>query len=281
MWPRKIALLVLVFLAAAPAFADEKLIALTFDDGPRPYVLFGKDGAPGLISVLDQDHINATFFVMGWRLTPHTWGDRRYETNIGVSCVDAVRTLVKRGDEIEDHTYSHVQLQAAERKNGERWVIGDVDHGAQLIQAVTGVRPIYVRPPDWILPDDARRDLEQRGYHILTIKGPEPMPLRDLNSLDYLCAGSRPVQCPKPSLTGSVLRQIELREKHGVYTHILAFHELSTTTAVLPELIKELKARGYRFVTVREYMRRVGDRTMLAQRHAPKLRSVSGATPSH
>jgi peptidoglycan/xylan/chitin deacetylase (PgdA/CDA1 family) len=55
-----------------------------------------------------------------------------------------------------------------------------------------------------------------------------------------------------------VLKQIEQRERRGVYTHILAFHELSTTTAIMPELITNLKARGYRFVTVSEYMRLVG-----------------------
>jgi len=43
-----------------------------------------------------------------------------------------------------------------------------------------------------------------------------------------------------------------------VYTHILAFHELSTTAAAMPELITTLKARGYRFVTLTEYMRLVG-----------------------
>ena len=274
---RKMVVLALVLLAALPALAIDKLIALTFDDGPRPYVLYGKDGKAGLISVLDQNHVNATFFVMGWRLTPHTWGDRRYETNIGITCVDAVRALVKRGDEIEDHTYSHVQLQAAERKKGEAWVIGDVDHGAQLIQAATGTRPIYVRPPDWILPDDARHDLERRGYRILTIKGPEPMSLRDVNSLDYLCAGSRPVHCPRPSLETSVLKEIDQREKKGVYTHILAFHELSTTTAMLPDLIQALRARGYRFVTVREYMKVVGNGPLVAENSTAKFRRVSRA----
>ena len=72
--------------------------------------------------------------------------------------------------------------------------------------------------------------------------------------LDYLCTSRNPAGCPKPSLAVGVLKQIEQREKHGVYTHILAFHELSSTTAVMPELISTLKARGYRFVTLTEYM---------------------------
>jgi peptidoglycan/xylan/chitin deacetylase (PgdA/CDA1 family) len=194
---------------------------------------------------------------MGWRLTPKTWGDHRYESNIGITCIDAARDELKRGHEIEDHTYSHEELKRMERRKGEQWVVGDVEHGAQVIKAVSGSQPQFVRPPDWVLPDDARRDLEHRGYHILTISSQNPVALRDINSLDYLCAGKHATQCPKPSLVDSVLKQVEIREKKGVYTHILAFHELTTTTAIMPDLISKLKARGYRFVTVQEYMRAV------------------------
>jgi hypothetical protein len=55
-------------------------------------------------------------------------------------------------------------------------------------------------------------------------------------------------------LADAVLNEVEQRERRGVYTHILAFHELSTTAAVMPALITNLKARGYRFVTLTEYM---------------------------
>ncbi len=247
-----------------PAPAN-KLIALTFDDGPRPYVLYGmKDpkqfGArndqpvPSLFDLLDREKVHATFFVMGWRLTPKTWGDRRYETNIGITCTDAAKEALKRGHEIENHTYSHVELKTAERKKGEQWVVDDIMRGADMVKGVTGKQPQYLRPPDWILPDDARRDVEKRGIKVLTISNQNPWPLRDINSLDDLCAGAHPTQCPRPSLAQSVLKQIEAREKHGVYTHVLAFHELSSTTNALPELIEALKSRGYRFVTVSEYM---------------------------
>jgi peptidoglycan-N-acetylglucosamine deacetylase len=240
-------------------FAGDKLIALTFDDGPRPYVLFGSKGihpAPGLVDILDQNGVKATFFVVGWRLTPKTWGEPRHEEDIGVTCIHAAEQLIQRGHELEDHTYSHLELRSAEKKNGEQWVMHDVDRGAEAIKAVTGTQPRYLRPPDWIITSDARRELQQRGYRVLTISSENPMPLRDVNSLDYLCAG-KAVGCPKPSLPDAVLKQIEQREKKGTYTHILAFHELSTTAAAMPRLITDLKARGYRFVTLTEYMKLV------------------------
>jgi peptidoglycan/xylan/chitin deacetylase (PgdA/CDA1 family) len=250
--------------AAAPtpssALQAGKLIALTFDDGPRPYVLFGSKGAhpaPALADVLDKNGVKATFFVVGWRLTPKTWGDRHEEENIGVTCIDAAKQLASRGYEFEDHTFSHIQLRTAENKKGEQWVLHDVARGAEAIKAVTGVQPRYFRPPDWMISKDARGELEREGYRVLTISAEKPMALRDVNSLDYLCAGRHPVGCPKPSLVDGVLKQVEQREKKGVYTHILAFHELSTTAAAMPQLINDLKARGYRFVTLAEYMKLV------------------------
>jgi peptidoglycan/xylan/chitin deacetylase (PgdA/CDA1 family) len=197
--------------------------------------------------------------VVGWRLTPKTWGEPRHEEDIGVTCLDAAEQLVRRGHELEDHTYSHLELRTAEKKNGEQWVMGDVDRGAQAIKSVTGSQPRYVRPPDWIITSDARHDLERQGYRVLTISSENPMALRDVNSLDYLCAG-KAVGCPRPSLPEAVLQQVEQREKRGTYTHILAFHELSTTAAIMPRLISDLKGRGYRFVTLTEYMKLVGSK---------------------
>jgi peptidoglycan/xylan/chitin deacetylase (PgdA/CDA1 family) len=244
---------------AVSANASQKLIALTFDDGPRPYVLYGvKEPQPaqGLLALLKKNDVKATFFYMGWRLTPKTWGDHR-ETNIGVTCLDAAKDVFKQGHEIENHTYTHLDLRIEAKKKGDAAVLEDVDHGAKVIEAVTGSKPKYLRPPDWDLPAELRHQLEARGYHIMTISSENPVTLRDINSLDYLCAGSHPSQCPKPSLAQGVLKQIEAREKKGVTTHILTFHELSTTTPQLQELITTLKARGYRFVRLDEYMREV------------------------
>jgi peptidoglycan/xylan/chitin deacetylase (PgdA/CDA1 family) len=268
-------ILALFCLITISAFSADKLIALTFDDGPRPYVLLGTKGdhpRPGLINVLDSNGVKATFFVVGWRLTPRTWGEPRHEENIGVTCIDAAQQLIQHGYELEDHTYSHIELRTAERKRGEQWVVSDVNRGAEAIKAVTGTQPQYVRPPDWIMPDDARQDLERQGYRLLTISSENPIALRDINSLDYLCAGRNPA-CPKPSLPDSVLKQIEQREKHGVYTHILAFHELSSTAAIMPELITTLKARGYRFVTLSEYMHLVAPGTK------PPASKIAALTP--
>jgi len=255
------AVLFFYFTTAALA-ADQKLIALTFDDGPRPYILYGytqpaQKPTPGLLDVLEREKVKATFFVMGWRLLPNIYGNRN-EFKTDKTCLDAARDLVRRGHELEDHTFSHVQFKLFAKQHGADGVLTDVDRASELIKGVTGHRADFVRPPDWITWDALNHQLEGRGYRVLSISSENPLPMRDVNSADYLCAGSHPVNCPKPSLNGFVLQQIEQREKKGVSTHILAFHELSTTVIALQTLLPELKSRGYRFVTMQEYVRMVG-----------------------
>jgi peptidoglycan-N-acetylglucosamine deacetylase len=255
------AAVLLLACAASALAADQKLIALTFDDGPRPYVLYGthKPGeapTPGLLDLLDKNGVKATFFVMGWRLTPKTWGER-HETNIGVTCIDAAQEAVRRGHEFENHTYGHEQLRLFEKKHGAAGALADIDHGSAVIKAATGRQPEFVRPPEWILPADLRPQIEKRGYRVMTISPENPIAVRDVNSLDYLCVG-KATQCPKPSLGDSVLKQIAQRERQGVNSHILTFHELSTTVTTLQTLLPELKARGYRFVRLDEYMKMAG-----------------------
>lgn len=255
--------LALVLACAAPAFAaTQKLIALTFDDGPRPYILMGDHPAggpaiPSLLDLLDKNQVKATFFVMGWRLMPKQYGDP-HEYRTSMTCLDAAREVARRGHEIEDHSYSHVQFRLFEKKHGADSAVGDVDRASALIKNVTGSPAEFVRPPDWIIWPDLEHKLQARGYRVMTIGSEAPVALRDVNSVDYLCAGAHPRQCPKEGDAQYVLNQIAQRERHGISTHILTFHELSTTITTLSTLIPELKARGYRFVTMKEYVREVG-----------------------
>jgi peptidoglycan/xylan/chitin deacetylase (PgdA/CDA1 family) len=150
-----------------------------------------------------------------------------------------------------------MQLRQAEKLHGDAWVLNDVEHGASMIKAITNAQPKYLRPPMWVMWPELQKQLEARGYTVLSIGNNKPAMLRDINSEDYLCAGSHPAHCPQPSLAESVIHQIAAREKHGVYGHILTFHELPTTVLTLQTLIPQLKARGYEFVRLDDYMKQV------------------------
>ncbi len=246
-------------LAAQPH--GQKLVALTFDDGPKPYVLLGVRSGDGvqsesLLRLLNQQGIKATFFVMGWRLSPNAdaWC-RRVDGGV---CREAAGLEHRDGDEIENHTYGHGDFKRMERRYGDPWILNDIDRASRIIESITGTRPAFVRPPDWDTWPSLTEKIEARGYRVMTKSTAVPPALRDVDSEDYFCAGKDLSKCPKPSDYDYVLRRISQREREGVYDHILAFHELPQTVDLVSRLIPVLKQRGYRFVMLRDYMSLVG-----------------------
>jgi peptidoglycan/xylan/chitin deacetylase (PgdA/CDA1 family) len=243
--------------ARARATRSAKLIALTFDDGPKPYVLMGTRsgkgaGSQSLLGLLDQQGIKATFFVMGWRLSKNA--DEKCRQVDGGVCREAAEEEHRRGHEIENHTYGHGDFRVMEKRFGEEWVLNDIERASIFIQTITGDKPAYLRPPDWTIWPELEKKIEARGYHLMTKSRAVPAALRDVDSEDYFCAGHDLAKCPKPSDYDYVLRSIEQRECQGVDQHILVFHELPQTVDLLSRLIPELKKRGYSFVPLRTYM---------------------------
>jgi peptidoglycan/xylan/chitin deacetylase (PgdA/CDA1 family) len=243
--------------ARAPATRSAKLIALTFDDGPKPYVLMGTRSGKGtasqsLLGLLDQQGIKATFFVMGWRLSKNA--DQTCRKVDGGVCRESAQEEHRRGHEIENHTYGHGDFRLMTKRYGEEWVLNDIDRASTIIQAITGDKPAYLRPPDWTIWPELEKKIEARGYHVMTKSRTVPAALRDVDSEDYFCAGHDLAKCPRPSDYDYVLRSIEQRERQGVDQHILVFHELPQSVDLLSRLIPELKKRGYSFATLRAFM---------------------------
>jgi peptidoglycan-N-acetylglucosamine deacetylase len=246
---------------ASPASTNPKLIALTFDDGPKPYVLLGtKSGSgvasPSLLDLLDRQHVKATFFVQGWRLSKNA--DTQCRKADGGVCREAAAEEHRRGHEIENHTYGHGDFRLMKKRYGEQWILDDIEKGSRIIQSITGMRPHYLRPPDWDIWPEFQRRIEAAGYHVMSKSSSYPPAWRDVDSEDYFCVGRNRSKCPKPSDYEYVLRTIEQRERHGVTEHILVFHELPESVELLSRLIPELKRRGYAFVPLRQYMQAVG-----------------------
>lgn len=101
---------------------DEHIAALTFDDGPDP------EFTPRILDVLRRYEVPATFFMMGWNASTHA---------------DLAREVVAAGHEIGNHTFDHENLAFA---TGEE-TFEQLHRGSETIEAVTGVRPRWFRPP--------------------------------------------------------------------------------------------------------------------------------------
>ncbi|HKE55684.1 MAG TPA: polysaccharide deacetylase family protein [Pyrinomonadaceae bacterium] len=68
---------------------SQKVVALTFDDGPTP------DATSRILATLEQEHVRATFFVIGGELEQH---------------LNEGKKIVTAGHELGNHTYSHERM---------------------------------------------------------------------------------------------------------------------------------------------------------------------------
>ena len=129
----------------------ERLVLLTFDDGPD------LQGTPLIMDELDRRKLKAVFFVMGQHIVRNRPED--------LARRDLLRKLALHGHHVGNHTMNHKDLC---RNPGA--LAEEVDHAAELITYATGVRPRLFRSPygarcrslDRAL---AERDLTQVGWN--------------------------------------------------------------------------------------------------------------------
>jgi peptidoglycan/xylan/chitin deacetylase (PgdA/CDA1 family) len=195
---------------------SQKVVALTFDDGPNPPF------TDQIVDYLHRAHVRATFFVVGKAVLAHP---------------ETVRTEVLDGDAIGNHTWDHAHLVLLSRAHVER----ELDDTEAAIVRATGVRPTLFRPPfgarDFLVLQVAR----DRGYKI--IMWSVPLPSDWANPAPTVIA-QRVLKYVK---NGSI---IVLHDGNkGVYGN------RSSTVAATKLIVKALLNEGYRFVTVPELMR--------------------------
>jgi peptidoglycan/xylan/chitin deacetylase (PgdA/CDA1 family) len=100
----------------------EKVIALTFDDGPTP------DRTREILDILDSEKILATFFLNGKSL-------ERYP--------EVGRLLVNSGHEIGNHSYSHKRMVFMPYSD----VAAEIESTTEIIREFGYTGPLHFRPP--------------------------------------------------------------------------------------------------------------------------------------
>lgn len=100
----------------------EKLIALTFDDGPR------RSTTTRLLDGLAERGVQATFFLIGAQVEDNE---------------DVVRRMDDEGHQIGIHTFDHVKLTGLNRADFD----AQVDRTRTLLKATLGHNDFLLRPP--------------------------------------------------------------------------------------------------------------------------------------
>ena len=153
--------------APAPTTGN-KVIALTFDDGPGPHTAH-------LLDILDQYGAKATFFLIGSKVSGQA---------------SIVRSIQARGHQLGNHSWSHPELP----KLPVDQIAGEVDRTNEAIRQATGVTPAILRPPYGAVNGAVLEQLRLRGMSSI-LWSVDTRDWADRNS-DIVCsravAGARP-----------------------------------------------------------------------------------------
>jgi peptidoglycan/xylan/chitin deacetylase (PgdA/CDA1 family) len=189
-------------------FLRDKEVALTFDDGPWP------GNTPMVLKALQDNCTKATFFEIGEHAT---WRP------------DLAKQLAAAGMTIGSHTWSHKDLAKNPYAKDMEEAKQEIEMGVSAVHmAVGGPTAPFFRFPDLQQPRDAVAYLGTRNIAIFST---------DIDTFDFKLR--RPEDVVKSALTKLA--------KNG--KGILLMHDFQHATAeALPELLRQLRAGGYKIV---------------------------------
>jgi peptidoglycan/xylan/chitin deacetylase (PgdA/CDA1 family) len=172
---------------------------------------------PGVLNVLERLHVHATFFEIGAML--------RYFS------ASTLREL-SDGDVIGDHTETHPEMARLSAHQQREELFEQIAR----IELLGGPRPVLFRPPYGSYDATTMRELHK--LHLLMV-------LWSVDTEDYLQPGVATIV--ERALTGAHPGAIILMHDAG--------GTRTQTIAALPRIIRGLRARGYRLVTVPQLLR--------------------------
>lgn len=197
----------------------EKVVALTYDDGPNP------PHTQALLDVLARHGVMATFFLKG----------RNVE-----AFPDSVLLVASAGHEIGNHSYSHRPMLSLSKSD----MLEEVVRTNVLIENLLGYEPVLFRPPYGIQGPGLKLALDELGMSsiLMSTNG------TDWEHTDPQQIASEVLENIEP---GSI---ILLHDGHGDVDLPESQDSRTATVAATGIIIEALKDQGYRFTTVGELM---------------------------
>ncbi len=190
----------------------KKLIALTFDDGPRV------ESTALILDTLEKYHAKATFFVVGNCIT----NDERKAN---------MKRAVELGCEIGNHSYSHPDAGKWKGLTYEEYC-EQIDKTNEAVEAVTGIKPKVFRCPGGNLTDPLKKALRERNM---------PNMYWYIDTLDWR---NRDVEMN----VASVLESDRLKDGAIILMHDIHM----PTAQACERIVKGLQEKGYQLVTISE-----------------------------
>jgi peptidoglycan/xylan/chitin deacetylase (PgdA/CDA1 family) len=190
-------------------FLRDKEIVLTFDDGPWP------ENTPAVLKALQDNCAKATFFEIGEHAT---WRP------------DLTKELVAAGMTVGTHTWSHKDLAKNPYAKDIEQAKQEIEMGVSAVHMAAAGGPVapFFRFPDLQQPAELMTYLGTRNIATFST---------DIDTFDFKL--HKPDDVIKSALTKLA--------KNG--KGIILMHDFQHGTAeAMPELLRQLKANGYKLV---------------------------------
>ncbi|MDA8193188.1 MAG: polysaccharide deacetylase family protein [Thermaerobacter sp.] len=171
---------------------------------------------PRVLHILQHDRVAATFFVSG------PWAQQHPAL---------IRDMVQSGYEVESHGWAHVDYSGLSAEG----VVANIMKANQVIEHLTGSRPGYLRPPNGAFDSQSIRAARSAGYTTVTW---------GTDSLDWMNPG-----------VDTIISRVTSRIHPGDIVLLHASDTCKQTDRALPAIIRDLRAKGYRLLTLRALLR--------------------------
>lgn len=180
---------------------NKPVVALTFDDGPSKYTR-------EIVEVLDKYNACATFFILGNKVPI-------YEKTL--------INLIKKGNEIGNHSYNHKWLTKLSNENFRE----QIDKTQNIIKDKLNYEPKYLRPTYGSVNQRIRRNTNLE------------IVLWNVDTLDW-----------KIKSSSKIAKRTISKVKNG---DIILMHDThERTLEAIKKIVPELQKHGYQFVTISE-----------------------------
>ncbi|WP_145331496.1 polysaccharide deacetylase family protein [Paenibacillus xylanexedens] len=175
---------------------------------------------PQVLDVLKKYKVRATFFVVGNRAEKHP---------------DLVKRMVKEGHIVGNHSYNHPEFSKLSMNAFRKQIL----HTGDIIHRLTGYTPKMIRPPYGDINEEQLRWAAKQHYSIVNW---------NVDSLDWKGLSKEKV---KDNILSAVKPGSIVLQHAGGGTG----SNLKGTVEALPEVIEELRNRGYELVTLDEMLK--------------------------
>ena len=192
--------------------STEKLVALTFDDGPRA------TSTERVLNILAQQHVPGTFFMIGQNVA-------RYPL--------VAKEVVDSGNVVGLHTYDHPKNLPWMTAQKRAWELISTQ---DIIASTTGVHTTLLRPPYGIMTPLVRTELQQEGYQVVMWNvDPRDWDSKNVTSED---------------IENTVMTHLQKRMVILFHDGRPMEGSRDNLIPALPIIIEQLRAQGYTFVTI-------------------------------